>query len=125
MENRAQLTFAYIRTVLVLVFVIVGVLGQTIRQPQIVSSVQIEQMQNRLVNISSAADKERAWMPRFVQAVAASGSVDDDAVLQVPAVQYALAERRILMLVAPRGPPISSSKIPVGYQSRAPPSDMI
>jgi hypothetical protein len=125
MENRAQLTFACIRTVLVLAFLIAGVLGQTIRQPQIVSSVQIVQMQNPLVHISSAADKERARMPRSVPAAAASGPADDDAVLQASAGQHALPVRRILLLAAPRAPPLSSSTIPLAYQSRAPPSDMI
>lgn len=125
MNNRASFPFACIRTLLVLVFLVAGMLGGTTFRPQVPASPRAEQLQLPLLHLASAAAKDRVRMPRSDQAAAACGNAADDACTTVSGQLELLPESRDLLLAAPRAPPACARKHALAYRTRAPPRRMI
>lgn len=124
MKYSAQLPLACIRTVLVLLFLVAGGLGEAIRQPYTPVVPKVEQLHSATLQLASVTAKERSQIQRPDQAASANGNAADDAHLTQTAAQFPPVER-LLLLTEARAPPLFARTLRRANRARAPPVDMI
>ncbi|MBU3262152.1 hypothetical protein KPG71_19200 [Roseovarius sp. PS-C2] len=124
MSNCARLPSAFAKTVLVVVFLVAGLLGETVHRPLMPTAPGVEQLQQSLIQRAAVTAEKQARTQRPDQVAAVSGSGIDG--IGVATSEPPLPpERLILLLAAPRAPPVFVPQFPQAHPSRAPPVDMI
>lgn len=124
MKYSAQLPLACIRTVLVLLFLVAGGLGEAIRQPYTPVVPKVEQLHSATLQLASVTAKERSQIQRPDQAASANGNAADDAHLTQTAAQFP-ARRAAAATGRSPAPPLFARTLRRANRARAPPVDMI